>query len=163
MSSLLALAGTSARAQTAARPTPRALLRPLASPASYARENPAAPTYALVHGLWWRGDGFEARTFYAVNGILRERAPARVDSTIDLTGLYVIPPFGDAHSHNLSFARARMDSVRDAYLREGSFYVQLLGNSARKLAALRDRYDHPCALDVTAANGILTATDGHGI
>ena len=114
-------------------------------------------------GRWWNGSGFVPRTFYAVDGVLRAARPARIDSTIDLTGLYVVPPFGDAHSHNLYFSRARMDSVRDAYVREGSLYVQLLGNSASKLAPLRQRYNRACAIDITAANGILTSTDGHGI
>ncbi|AHG87778.1 amidohydrolase [Gemmatirosa kalamazoonensis] len=159
-----AIACTSAAsAQTSARPPLRMEARPLAAPASYARVNRGAPTYALVNGRWWDGARFVPRTFYAVEGILREARPARVDSTIDLAGRWVVPPFGDAHSHNLYFARARMDSVRDAYVREGTFYVQILGNSASKLAAVRDHYNTPCAIDIVAANGILTPTDGHGI
>jgi len=160
---LACLTTAAARAQSSSRPALRAPLRPLAAPPAYARENPDARSYALVGGVWWDGARFAPRTFYAVRGLLQSARPARVDSMIDLVGLYVIPPFGDAHSHNLSFARARMDSVRDAYLREGSFYVQVLGNSASRLAAIRDRYNTPCALDVVAANGILTPTDGHGI
>jgi hypothetical protein len=97
---------------------------------SYARERADAPAVAFVGGTWWDGERFVPRTFYAVRGILRMQRPARVDSTVDLAGRWVIPPFGDARGAVTDAA------VRDAYVREGTLYVQVLGDSDE--AVLRD-------------------------
>src|ERR1041385_6764650 len=61
----------------------------------------AGPSYAFTNGLWFIDGRFERRTYYSVNGILQSTSPARLDSTADLRGGFVIPPFGDAHTHNL--------------------------------------------------------------
>jgi len=120
----------------------------------------AGPSYELANGLWYTGDGFRRRTFFAVNGYLQEERPARVDNVLDLAGGYVIPPFGDAHTHNLDGAW-NLDKVRDDYLREGTFYVQVLTNTATGAAEVRSRFNRPCDLDVLYANGGLTSTLSH--
>src|SRR5262245_14611048 len=43
-------------------------------------------------GLWWTGTGFEARTFYAVDGILRVSWDGSVDEVVDLEGRFIVPP-----------------------------------------------------------------------
>jgi imidazolonepropionase-like amidohydrolase len=129
--------------------------------AEYARSNPGAPTYEFVNGLWLSGDRFERRIFYSVDGILRAQPPATVDSVIDLADMYVIPPFGDAHAHQLD-SPATLEPARSAYVAEGTFYVQVLSNRRTSADKVRDQFNHPCTLDVAYANGGLTATLGHG-
>lgn len=120
----------------------------------------AGPSYAFVNGQWFTGVGFRHGTLYAVNGVFADRAPARIDSTIDLAGGFVIPPFGDAHTHNLD-APSNVPLLRDAYIREGTFYVQVLGNSRSRADSSRAQFNRPCALDVAYANGGLTSTLSH--
>jgi hypothetical protein len=120
----------------------------------------AGPALAFVNGRWFTGEGFEPRTFYSVNGVLETRAPARIDRTIDLAGGFVIPPFGDSHTHNLDGA-FRIDTMVAGYVREGTFYVQVLTNTRSGADAVRAMFNRPCALDVAHANGGLTSTLSH--
>lgn len=59
------------------------------------------PSYAFVNGLWFDGKSFKPSTIYAVDGRFTFRKPTRVDRTLNLKGAYVIPPFAEAHNHNL--------------------------------------------------------------
>jgi hypothetical protein len=127
---------------------------------SAAPSTPAGPSYEFRNGQWFTGSGFERGTRYSVNGVLQAEAPARIDSTFDLVNGYVIPPFGDAHTHNLDGA-FNIDAVRGAYLREGTFYVQVLTNSRTGAERVRARFNRPCELDVSYANGGITSTLSH--
>jgi hypothetical protein len=120
----------------------------------------AGPAYAFTNGQWLNGTEFKSRTYYAVNGMLETRRPPRVDSTIDLHGGFVIPPFADAHTHNLD-GPYNLDTVVARYIREGTFYVQVLTNSQTGAHQVRWKFNHPCALDVAYANGGLTSTLSH--
>jgi imidazolonepropionase-like amidohydrolase len=79
---------------------------------------------------------------------------------IDLRGGYVTPAFGDAHTHNLD-GSFRLDSVRAAYVREGTLYVQTLTNSRTGADEVRGRFNRPCELDVAYANGGISSTLSH--
>ena len=59
------------------------------------------PTIAFTNGRWFNGRAFESRVMYTVSGVFQSQRPARVDSTIDLGGGYAVPPFGEAHNHNI--------------------------------------------------------------
>ena len=119
-----------------------------------------APVVAVVNGQWFDGDGFAPRTYYMSAGTLRLDQPSRVDSVLDLEGRFVIPPLGDAHTHNLD-GPFGLEEVRDAYLAEGTFYVQVLTNTATGAAKVRSGFEHRCSLDVVYANGGLTSTLSH--
>jgi hypothetical protein len=120
----------------------------------------AGPAYAFINGQWFDGTQFEPRTYYSVNGVLDERRPPRVDSTIDLHGGFVIPPFADAHTHNLD-GPFNLDAMVAAYVKEGTFYVQVLTNTQTGAHQVYWQFNHPCALDVAYANGGLTSTLSH--
>ncbi len=97
---------------------------------------------------------------YIENGTFRSAPPGRVDSIVDLRGGYVVPPFGDAHTHNLD-GPFNLDRIRDAYVAEGTFYVAVLTNTASRTNQIRQRFNRPCDLDVRYANGGLTSTLSH--
>ena len=119
-----------------------------------------APTVALVGGQWFDGRGFEPKTLCVAGEVFSECMPARADTVVDLRGGYVVPPFGDAHTHNLDGA-FNLEDVRDTYLREGTFYVQVLANSRRRAASVREQFNLPGTLDVAYAHGGLTSTLSH--
>jgi imidazolonepropionase-like amidohydrolase len=125
-----------------------------------ARINVAGPSYAFVNGNWLTDGAFAQRTYYSVNGVLQSEEPVRIDSTIDLAGGFVIPPFADAHTHNLDGA-FNIDRMSDAYMREGTFYVQVLTNYRSRADAVRARFNRPCALDVLYSNGGVSGTLSH--
>ena len=124
-----------------------------------ARRSPS-PTWAFENGRWFDGGRFVTRTMYVSDGVFREDRPARVDSTVDLKGSWAIPPFGDAHTHNLD-GTFNLETVRARYLREGTFYVQVLTNSVSGANAVRDRWNRACDLDVTYANAGISSTLSH--
>ena len=118
--------------------------------------------YELRNGRWLADDGFRAGTRWVVDGRIRQRRPARVDSVIDLARQWVVPPFGEAHNHNVEYSTAgRTDSLIRRYLRDGVFYVKNPGNLPRGRDSLAGRVNVPSGVDVVFANGLLTATGGH--
>ncbi len=122
--------------------------------------SPADSVYAFVNGRWMDNDHFVAKTVYVSGGVFLAGKPHRVDRSIDLAGAFMTPPFADAHTHNLD-GTLQIDSVVNTYIREGTFYVQVLTNTVTGAAAVRARFNHPGTLDVVYANGGISATLGH--
>lgn len=123
---------------------------------------PAGRTLALVNGQWLRDGRFVASARYVVNGTLRDYAPGAVDSTIDLHAGFVIPPFGEAHNHNVEGSE-RVDAVISRYLHDGVFYVENPNVLPRDRTALSGKVSVPTGVDVVFANGGLTSAGGHPI
>jgi hypothetical protein len=119
-----------------------------------------AGALAFVGGRWFTGDTFVARTVYADHGVFADVAPARIDSVVNLAGMFVVPPFGEAHNHNVE-ASARVDATIARYLRDGVFYVKNPNNLPRGRAGLAGRVNQPASIDVAFADGGLTASGGH--
>lgn len=119
-------------------------------------------TYQFINGQWFDGRSFQRRTFYSVDGVLTRRRPQRVDEVIDLENGYVVPPFGDAHSHHFDGA-FNIRQLTEMYLRDGIFYAKIPGNvrtGARQVAAL---VNTPTTVDVIYAHGVLTGNYSHPI
>jgi len=119
-------------------------------------------TYEFVNGRWFDGQKFVARKFYTVGGLLTSRKPARVDSVIDLAGKFIVPPFGEAHNHNVEWrGEEAFARTRRMYLEAGVFYVKNPNNLPRARAPLLAKINTPTSIDVVFANGGLTASGGH--
>ncbi|MEO6583709.1 MAG: hypothetical protein ABIO05_05260, partial [Ferruginibacter sp.] len=128
-------------------------------------QNTNTPNIALVNGQWFNGQRFEQRTFFSVNGTFTSAKPARIDSTINLKGTYLVPPFGDAHNHNIGTGVEERDkkAIQD-FLTNGVFYVKIQGNlplneEMKRRLSLNENH----GLDVMLAQGSLTATGGQPI
>lgn len=121
----------------------------------------AAPkVYHFTNGNWFDGKIFKKRDFYSVDGILTGKKPVRIDETINLKNQFVIPPFADAHTHNLD-RTFNTEKLINEYLSEGVFYVQVLTNYASGAKQTKPLLNKPTSLDVIFANGGLTSTLGH--
>ncbi len=112
-------------------PTVTALSLVLGFPVLRAQAPAAAQTpsrIALTNGQWFNGSGFEARTMYSVDGRFTATQPARIDSTLDLAGTWIVPPFGEAHNHNIDGAvEERSRQALRRYVADGVFYVKIQG------------------------------------
>lgn len=117
--------------------------------------------YFFSGGSWYIKGNFKNVTVYSINGVFSFIKPDKIDSTIDLKGKYCIPPFGDAHTHNLD-GGFNLKEMVTKYLKEGVFYVQVLGNNGEGSKAVRPALEKSKKIDVTYANGLLTSTYGHG-
>ena len=144
---------------------PPALCVAQGGPPAAAASAPSARNVALVNGQWFDGMSFQPRTVYSVGGRFTSSRPARVDTTLDLAGTWVVPPFGEAHNHNIDGAvEARTRQALARYIADGVFYVQIQGNfplgdeMRRRLPMNR-----PDAPDVALAQTFVTASGGHPI
>lgn len=123
----------------------------------------ARRSYAFINGNWFDGQTFKKAEFYSEDGMLSDTPPAHIDSVIDLAGGYVVPPFGEAHNHNVEwYGDERFTKLRDKYLKDGIFYVKNPNNVPRLVAPLKKgRINTPESIDVSFANGSFTAPGGH--
>ncbi|MCI0487128.1 MAG: amidohydrolase family protein [Blastocatellia bacterium] len=115
--------------------------------------------YEFINGRWFDGQSFAVRKFYTAGGLLTSKKPDRVDRVIDLSGKYIVPPFGEAHNHNAE--GAAIDDIIRKYLEAGIFYVKNPNSLLRTTEPVRGKVNIPTSIDVTFANGGLTATGGH--
>ena len=133
-----------------------------------ARTSPPVPGVAadrvieLRNGQWFDGEKFVDRTMYSVGGIFSVNPPTHIDSVVDLQRGYVVPPFGEAHNHNVDASNAAAArAIVDRYLRDGVFYVQNPANVPRARPALTGFINVPAGIDVTFANAAITGPGGH--
>jgi hypothetical protein len=123
---------------------------------------PTAPSVELANGLWFDGERFRDRTMFAHEGRFISRRPRGSVETIDLAGKFVVPPFGEAHNHNLE-PSPRLDELIRRYLREGIYYIKNANNPPGTRHSMADKIDTPSRPDVTYANGGITTRGGHPI
>jgi hypothetical protein len=120
--------------------------------------------YEFSNGRWFDGQKFTSKRFYSVSGVLTDKKPEKVDSVIDLTDTYIVPPFAEAHNHNVEWSDEETFSrLKRTYLEAGIFYIKNPNNLLRARTPLLDKINISTSIDVTFANGGLTASGGHPI
>jgi len=130
---------------------------PMAWSADVRGETAQATTYQVLNGRWFTGTDFVPKTMYVVDRVLRSRKPKQIDSIIDLRGSYVVPPFGEAHTHTLLDRASRIPE----FLRLGIFYANVMNASRATWERERRGFNQPGSVDVAVAIAGLTAPDGH--
>ncbi|MFO0774700.1 MAG: hypothetical protein U0172_08560 [Nitrospiraceae bacterium] len=117
-------------------------------------------TTRFINGQWFDGQRFVSTEWYSVNGRLTMTPPDNIDAVEDLHGGFVVPPFGEAHNHNLE-GPWNVESVTARYLRDGVFYV-INPNSIRTFTEqIRGHLNRPDSVDAVFADAGLTSTGGH--
>lgn len=120
--------------------------------------------YEFTNGNWFDGQKFVPRTFYSVAGVLSSKRPTHVDRVFDLNSKYVVPPFGEAHNHNLDWSSdERFAPVNKMYLDAGIFYVKNPNSLLRSRQPTLAHINLPNTVDGILSNGGLTASGGHPI
>ncbi|GMV48916.1 MAG: amidohydrolase family protein [Nitrospira sp.] len=130
--------------------------------AAQAATQPAARQYALVNGRWFNGTGFEPATWYSVAGRLTRNPPQGRLEVIDLSRLFIVPPFGEAHNHNIE-GSWNLAPVADRYLHDGVFYVKIPNNVREYALVSREVLKGMASPDVVFAHAGLTGRGGHPI
>lgn len=120
----------------------------------------AAPSLHFTGGKWFDGSRFVPADWYAVNGRMTFSRPSRVDVTVNLKGQYVIPPFVEAHNHDLQNAW-NAGQTAAAYVTKGIFYSAQLCAMPSDVASFRSFLGTSAAPDTLYADGCLSASDGH--
>ncbi|MBK7871249.1 MAG: amidohydrolase family protein [Saprospiraceae bacterium] len=117
----------------------------------------------LQNGYWFDGKGFTKRaTTYILDGKFSSKATEKPDTLIDLAEKYVIPPFGEAHNHNIEQGSILgEDVVIQQYLRLGVFYLKNPNILPRLRDGIASKINTPESLDVIFATGGFTIFGGH--
>ncbi|MEM1133573.1 MAG: amidohydrolase family protein [Pseudomonadota bacterium] len=125
-------------------------------------EQTALPQYRLDNGLWFNGETFEPQTAYVIGNSL-QFSPSETEAAdiIDLDGAYVVPPFCEAHNHNIGGRADGVEEVVQAYLNNGIFYAMMPGSFALYREQIADKINKPDSVDVVFANNGLTGSGGH--
>lgn len=121
-----------------------------------------AAVHAYRNGRWFDGRGFVERTMYVSDGTFVAEPASGADSAIDLRGRRVVPPFGEAHNHNVEAGPGFTDRVR-RYLSHGVFYVKNPNVLPSGVDPIREQVNHPTSIDVAFAGGGITGPGGHPI
>jgi len=138
----------------------KATLAETGSPSPVAGEEKAPPTLVLRNGRWFDGTQFREATWYVVGKTLTQTPPFSVDERIDLAGGYVVPPFGEAHNHNVE-RPWDIEAVIARYLHDGVFYVKNPNNIWEFTKQILPLLNKPTSLDVVFAHAGLTSSGGH--
>ncbi len=117
---------------------------------------------AYVGAMVWDGAAFRPRDIVVAGDRIVDEPAGSAEHRVELDGGYVVPPFCEAHNHNLGAAEENEASIA-RYLREGIFYVGILSNLPALTDPIRHTYNTPTSVDAIFANGPLTASGGHPI
>src|SRR5207237_5327304 len=85
----------------------------------------------FTNGRWFDGNVFREKTVYVVNGLISFHRARHVDRVIDLSGGFVVPPFGEAHNHNVE--PNKIDALIERYLQHGIFYIKNPNNLPNRI------------------------------
>ena len=119
----------------------------------------APPNIVFKNGLWFDGVEFVRGTRYSVGGAFRDEAPAQVDLTLNLDGQWVVPPYGEGHTHFLEPDLA--EQYGDLYLRRGVFYARDQSSVLGIRRRLEGHFNRPDTLEFISANQGFTGPGGH--
>jgi Imidazolonepropionase and related amidohydrolases len=117
-------------------------------------------TYFFKNGQWYDGKGFVTANWYSNNGQLTKKAPAKVDSVIDLQGKWVVPAFGDAYCSSVS-ENPSAASTLGMYVGEGVFYLQIMGNTQEGRSSTSPLVNKATVPDALFSNGPITCSLGY--
>lgn len=127
-----------------------------------ARTNPGAVPAVYVNGLWYEADEDGVRFVpgerYQAGGTFVAERPEDAE-VIDLAGAYVIPPFGEAHNHNLDGPWS-MERGAD-YLADGVFYMKNANSVLSVDAWATPLWEGPETVDIAWAHAGLSTSGSH--
>ncbi|MBN7826926.1 amidohydrolase family protein [Bowmanella dokdonensis] len=122
----------------------------------------SADSVRFVGGYWFDGEKFEPEQWYARDGRLTRQRPEQIDRQIDLAGLYLLPPFAEAHNHNLQnpFLARRF---HDDYVHRGILYGLMMcaSPSPDSISLTRQILRERQILDIQLASACISSSDGH--
>lgn len=133
-----------------------------ASTFTQSSKSPSQQVCEYANGKWFDGKTFQSKTFYTKDGRLTRSRPAVVDEVINLEGQFAVPPFGEAHTHNVE-GPWNIDHAILTYLRHGIFYVKNPNNILDFSQQIQGKINIPQSIDVVFAHAGITSSNGHPV
>lgn len=116
---------------------------------------------AFVGGHVFDGRKFVQRKI-CVDGAEIVTCPAEPARAVNIKGVFVTPPFGDAHTHHFDGPYS-IDVHTEMGIRSGAFYAMTMTARGSQVAMIRDRLRGPGNVDVSSSMGGITGPDSHPI
>ncbi|MGH8031111.1 MAG: amidohydrolase family protein [Luteimonas sp.] len=120
----------------------------------------SAATVEYANARWFDGTRFHTGTRYAVDGVLQTQRPAQVDARVDLGARWVVPPYGEAHNHNLQNPYG-WDNFHGRYVEDGVFYAAMMCGSPDQVEVVKEKAKHGGKVGVAFASACISSSDGH--
>jgi Amidohydrolase family len=121
--------------------------------------SPAPPATEYRGGRWFDGEKFVDRTMWVAGDVFVESQPRQVVRVVDLHGGFVVPPYGEGHTHWLE--PALVDAYVQTYLRDGIFYVKDQSTAPQFHEKMRPALGGPRSVDYISAHQGFTGPQGH--
>ncbi|MGB5700679.1 amidohydrolase family protein [Muriicola sp.] len=116
---------------------------------------------AIKNASIWNGEKMIKKDIYIIDTKLSYIEPAEVDTTIDYSGKFIVPAFGDFHTHLFDGEYSiKYDSL---FISKGLFYTNDLVNNPDGRDEMKSYFNETSTVDVSYANGCLTSNYGHPI
>ncbi len=122
---------------------------------------PGNPVLEFTNGRWFDGNVFREKTVYVVNGLISFHSARHFDRVIDLSGGFVVPPFGEAHNHNVE--PNKIDALIERYLQHGIFYIKNPNNLPNGRNQVLSKINRSNSIDVTFSSATLRADSGQNL
>lgn len=119
-------------------------------------------TYSFINGSVWDGKTFNKRDFWTMNATISFKKITKSDSTIDLSGKFIVPPFAEGHNHNLE-GNYELEKRIANYMNNGVFYVKVLSAIKKRFNSNLTLLNKPSTPDVAYTFAPLTGPGGHPI
>ncbi|AWF81346.1 hypothetical protein BTJ40_11240 [Microbulbifer sp. A4B17] len=117
-----------------------------------------ADSFAIEGAKWFDGANFKQATWFVdEDGFLTKTRPQKVDYTIDASGKFVVPPYGEGHNHNLQNPWA-IKNFGPLQVNSGVFYSVQMCSFGEEVKA---QFSSKDTMDVLYASDCITASDGH--
>ena len=116
---------------------------------------------AYTEAKVWNGKSFEQRDLFVQKSLFVEANRSEADSIISLSGDYIVPPYGDAHTHNFGAGGYSIKIAEEDYLPAGVFYAMDLTNPYSEIKQVKDHFEKINTVDVMYTNGGITSTGSH--
>ncbi|MEL7033464.1 MAG: hypothetical protein AAGK80_14360 [Pseudomonadota bacterium] len=114
---------------------------------------------AYEDGFIFDGETFSPRSL-CVSGRIIVTCPEQVGRTVSLSGQYITPPFGDAHTHHFD-GPFTLDWHTSIGFESGAFYAMNMTAMTSEVVRIRDRLSGPGNIDVSSSLGGITGPDSH--
>lgn len=96
---------------------------------------------------------------FSQNGVFVDSLAEPADRTVDLSGLFIIPPLADGHNHWIEGPWT--DDAAQALLEQGVFYYKNPSSPVSSTNRYRAQYDRPDTIDVTFSLASLSVSGSH--
>jgi imidazolonepropionase-like amidohydrolase len=116
---------------------------------------------AFVAGHIFTGTTFVERTI-CVDQREIVACPDKPAREVRIDGVFITPPFGDAHTHHFDGPYA-IDAHTNLGLRSGAFYAMTMTAQGSQVAKIRERLRGPGNVDVSSSMGAFTGPESHPI